>query len=311
MAGLIKKYFPNCKIIFLGRSYTSDIISLSGHVDGFLNYDEIEQLDKKSQIEMIKKTGAGVFIHVFPKKEIASLAKAAEIPVRVGTTNRFYHWFTCNKLIRLSRKKSDLHESQLNFKLLSFLKINTEVSLKEVYHHYGFINIPKLEDGFALLIDKTKFNIILHPKSKGSAVEWGLENFTKLIHVLPQEKYTVFISGTEADAKQMQGFLHGHPQVISLAGKLTLKQFIAFIAQCDALVAASTGPLHIAAALNKKAIGLFSPKRPIHPGRWMPLGKNAHYLVSDKNCEYCVQKKDCDCIKDISAKQIVDLLEKK
>lgn len=311
MAGLIKKYFPKCKIIFLGRTYTADIISLSEYVDEFLNYDEIEKLDKNSQKDLIKKSGADVLVHVLPKKEIASLAKNAGIPLRVGTTNRLYHWFTCNKLIRLSRKNSELHESQLNFKLLSFLKINTEVSLKEVHAYYGFKNIPVLEDSFASLIDKNKTNIILHPKSKGSAKEWGLENFTKLINLLPKEKYNVFISGTEADAKQMQDFLHGHPEAISLAGKLSLKQFIAFISQCDALVAASTGPLHIAAALNKKAIGLFSPRRPIHPGRWMPVGNNAAYLVYDEKCKKCANKQDCDCIKQISAEQIVDLLEKK
>jgi heptosyltransferase-3 len=65
-----------------------------------------------------------------------------------------------------------------------------------------------------------------------------------------------------------------HPEVINLTGKLSLQQFIAFINHCDVLIAASTGPLHIASALGKKAIGLFAPMRPIHPGRWKPIGVN-------------------------------------
>jgi ADP-heptose:LPS heptosyltransferase len=44
------------------------------------------------------------------------------------------------------------------------------------------------------------------------------------------------------------------------------------------LVAASTGPLHIASAVGIHAIGLYPSKRPMHPGRWMPLGGNASYL---------------------------------
>ena len=97
--------------------------------------------------------------------------------------------------------------------------------------------------------------------------------------------------------------------IIDLTGKLSLQQYIAFINATNGLVAASTGPLHIAAALNKKAIGLFVPKRPMHPGRWMPIGKNATYVVFDKDCVDCKNGKDCNCIIKINPKQIVDLLE--
>ena len=71
-------------------------------MDEFINYDEIEELSQGAQIEFIKKYAADIFIHVFPKKEIAQLAKSADIQLRVGTTNRIYHWLTCNKLINLS-----------------------------------------------------------------------------------------------------------------------------------------------------------------------------------------------------------------
>lgn len=311
MAGYIKKYFPGAYIIFLGRTYTKDIIALSEYVDEFVNYDVIEKADKVSGVQKIKDLKANAIIHVFPKKEIAKLARKAGVPLRVGTTNRLYHWFNCNKLIALSRKNSSLHESQLNIKLLSFLDIPAEVSLQEIPRYYGFSKVPRLETSFNSLISKKKYNVILHPKSKGSAKEWGLENFAKLVNLLPAENYNVFISGTEDDGKQMQAFLHGLPQVTNLTGKLSLQQFIAFISECDALVAASTGPLHVAAALGKNAIGLFSPRRPIHPGRWMPVGKNAHFLVSDMDCKKCENKQDCDCITEISPQQIVALLEKK
>jgi len=309
MAGLIKKHYPESKIYFLGRAYTKEIVALSKFIDGFINYDEIEKLAEEEQIKYLKKYSADIFVHVFPKKEIAYLAKKAEIPLRIGTGNRLYHWFTCNKLIKLSRKNSDLHEAQLNFKLLNFLGIKTDVPLKEIQNYYGFSNIPVLEEEYAKLLDRSKKNIILHPKSKGSAREWGIDNFEKLISLLPVEKYKIFISGTEEDGRQMHGFLSNQKDVYDLTGKLSLKQFIAFINSSDALIAASTGPLHIAAALGKTAVGLYSPMRPIHPGRWMPLGKKAHYLAISKNCGDCRKNNQCHCIKEINAKQIVDLLE--
>lgn len=310
MAGLLKKHFPACKILFLGRSYTEEVIALSTHVDEFINYDSILKLSKKEQVDFLKKYHADVIVHVYPKSEIAWLAKRVGIPIRTGTTNRFYHWFTCSHLTTLSRKNSDLHEAQLNFKLLKFLKIETDVALSDVHTFYGFTKMEYSEGPFDHLIDKSKCNVILHPKSKGSAKEWGLANFSKLNELLPREKYNIFISGTSEDGTNMQNFLHEHPDVNNITGKLSLKEFINFISKCDALVAASTGPLHIAAALDKKAIGLFSPKRPIHPGRWMPLGKKAHYVTFSDNCKKCEAKEDCDCISRISPLQIINLLEK-
>jgi heptosyltransferase III len=309
MAGLIKKDYPDCKIFFLGRSYTKEIIGLSEFVDEFINYDEIEKLDLKTQIELLRNYQVDIFIHIFPNANIANLVKAAGIPLRVGTTNRLFHWMSCNKLIKLSRKNSPLHEAQLNLKLLSFLNINVEVDINNLHTYYGFKNIPTLKEEYQNWLDKNKFNLILHPKSKGSAKEWGLSNFEKLIKLLPQEKYKLFISGTEQDGKLMQEFLSKQPNVTDLTGKLSLNQFIAFINASNGLVAASTGPLHIAAALNKVAIGLFSPKRPIHPGRWKPLGEKAYALVKDENCEKCKQKKNCDCITQISPEEILAILK--
>lgn len=308
MAGVLKKYFPECKIIFLGRTYTKDVVSLSEHVTEFINYDEIEKLPISDKLEVIKKLNADIFLNVFPKKEIAYLAKRAGILYRVGTTNRIYHWFTCNKLIKLSRKKSALHESQLNLKLLQFLKINTKFIIPEIPQFYGFTHLPAITDEFKNLVDKDKFNLILHPKSKGSAREWGIDNFERLIELLPKDKFKIFISGTEQEGNLMPELLK-NKFVTDITGKLTLQQFIAFINLCDGLVAASTGPLHLAAALNKKAIGLFIPKRPMHPGRWSPIGRNANYLVYDKSCIDCKKGMACNCISKINPQQIIDLLK--
>ena len=228
MAGLLKKNFPDCSLYFLGRTYTKEVVGLSEHVDGFINYDALEKMTEAGRADHLRSFNADVIVHVFPKKEIAALAKKAGIGLRVGTTNRLYHWWLCNLRISLSRKNSDLHEAQLNFKLLSFLKIRTDVPLKEIPGYYGFSKIPALTPEFRQLIDPEKFNLILHPKSKGSAREWGLDNFEKLVELLPAERYRIFISGTAEDGKAMEVFLK-NGKVINIAGRLPLQQFIAFI----------------------------------------------------------------------------------
>lgn len=309
MAGIIKRFMPESRIVFLGRNYTKDVIGLSEHVDEFISYDEIVKLPAAEQVRAFKNIHASHIIHVFPVKEIAQLAKQARIPKRIGTTNRLWHWFTCNIKVKLSRKNSDLHEAQLNTKLLEPLGIKQDFSLEELANAYGFTKIPVLESQFEALLSPGKTKVILHPKSKGSAREWGLENFSKLITELDKTTYSVYISGTAQEGELLRPLIDKHPEVTDLTGKLSLQQFIAFIHRCDALVAASTGPLHIAAALGKKAIGLFSPMRPIHPGRWKPIGEQASYLVLDKDCVDCKQTKDCHCIREIATQDVIKQLE--
>lgn len=310
MAGWIKKKYPSCKIYFLGSAYTKEIIALSEHVDEFIDYTELKKRSLSDQIAFMRSLKVDVIVHVFPVKEIAQLAKQATIPLRVGTTNRIYHWFTCNKRVPLSRKNSDLHEAQLNIQLLGFLNSDTKIVLKDMIELYGFKKIPNASEEMHRLIDKTKFNLILHPKSRGNGMEWGLNNFDGLIKLLPKERFKIFVSGTEEEGRLLQDLILGNPSVTDLTGKFSLKEFIAFINCCDGLVASGTGPLHLASALGKRTVGLFPSRRPIHPGRWKPIGIKASYLVFDPNCEKCRNGENCDCISRIDPKQVLALLEK-
>jgi len=308
MAGVIKEKYPNCKISFLGKTYTKDVVTLSKHVDEFINYDELLHLSLNERVTFINQLNVDVVVHVFPVKDIAHLFSQSNSKIKIGTKSRLYHWFTCNKIINLKRKNSNFHEAQLNIKLLSKIGISFNKPLNEIYNYYGFENTPILEEKFKSLIDSSKINIILHPKSKGSAREWGVENYLKLISNLPTNKFKIFISGTKDEALLMPELVQ-HPSVTSIAGLFSLQQFIAFINSADVLVAASTGPLHIAAALNKKAIGLFSPMRPIFPTRWAPLGKKAVFLVKKQICDNCLKSNNCECIKSISVLEVLKEIE--
>jgi heptosyltransferase-3 len=309
LAGFLKQQFPDCQILFLGRTYTRSVVALSKHIDHFLNWDDIRNMEKEEQLNHLRSFRIDWFLHVFPEKEIAIMAKKANIPKRVGTSHRSYHWLTCNRRVHFSRKRSDLHESQLNFKLLQPFGIQKIPSLAEMVNYYGF-SLPE-ENAIPLPLEPSqdRVNIILHPKSKGIAREWGLENFGRLIDLLQEDKYRVYVSGTKEEGELMREWLDKQQgRVEDVTGRFTLEEFIHFIGRCDALVAASTGPLHIAAALGKRAIGIYPPIRPMHPGRWRPLGDRAGVLVKGKDCSDCRKTMDCHCMKEISAEQVKGVL---
>jgi ADP-heptose:LPS heptosyltransferase len=306
VAAVLKKRFPATRIGFLGKAYTRPVIEACSYIDDFI--DVADFLAKKVAIS---GEAPETILHVFPVAAIARRAKEQGIPLRIGTTNRLYHWTTCNKLVRLSRKNSPLHEAQLNLKLLEALGIRETFSLEQIGSLYGLNKLQPLPERFAALVKKEKYNLILHPKSQGSAREWGLPNFITLIRSLDKDRYHIFISGTQKERALLQPIFDAvSNDVTDITGLMKLEEFIPFINQCDGLVANSTGPLHIAAALGKDALGIYPPMRPIHPGRWAPLGPKARAFVLDKVCFDCKgNKAPCTCIMNVPPGLIKDALD--
>lgn len=297
LCGILKKQFPNTKITFLGQSYTKPVIETCHHVDTFIDVKTLTKYTPQ----------ADAIIHVFPQKNILKWAYLHKIPKRICTYSRLYAWIYANSLVKLHRKNSDLHEAQLNLKLLKPLGIPTEYTLQEISQYYGMTKIPPLPHFVQQLIDPNRQNWIIHPTSQGSAREWGLHKYKALINNLNPEQYNLFITGTEKDRLFLAEWIKNLPSHIhDLTGKLTLYDLIALIHYTDGLVAGSTGPLHIAAALGKKAIGIYPSIRPMHPGRWQPIGKLASYVSIEKDCTDCKKTpQNCACLQSIDYTAVV------
>ena len=307
MASIIKTILGNdVKVLFFGRTYTYPVISCCDSIDGFINYDTFLGFDKKGQVDFLKGYNADAIIHVFPRSNIAMAAKKAEIGERIGTTNRLYHWFSCNKLVALKRKNTSFHEAQLNIRLLKPLGHSGKISLSEIINQYHFNNLPELSKKNSSLLSTDKFKLVIHPKSNTSAREWNINNFHDLIRYLPDKKFQFIITGGKNEEALINEWVKKLPShVVNLSGKLNLEELIALLNTCDGIIAASTGPLHIAAALGKFALGIFPPIRPMSPVRWAPLGKKAGYLAIDKKCSDCRNAPDkCHCINDITPNMV-------
>lgn len=307
-AGWLKHHAPATRIIVLAKRYALPIWRACTHVDEVLILEELQALGNNGAAERLSTMDAGAIVHLFPHRQVAPWAKAADIPRRIGTSHRWWHWTTCNERVAFSRKRSSLHEALLNIKLLAPFGVPMPKEVEELVPHIG-LRVPEATPGVRELVRPGKRNIILHPLL-GSGVGWGLENFSTLIGMLDPARYHCIITGTAAEAERYRTVLPlsaGH--VTDAGGALPLDRLMELIGACDALVAASTGPLHLAAASGIRAIGLFSMRRPIFPSRWAPIGRDAHVLVHDPACPRCARGEACDCITRIAPQRVLALLE--
>jgi len=305
----IKSNFKDVTVIFLGKSYTKPVVDCSADVDEFIDWDAFQDIPKADKKIKFRDINANAIVHVFPNKEIAALAKTLRVPVRVGTSHRMYHLLTCSHRIDFTRKRSDKHESQLNFELLRPFGIKTLPTLEEVNGMLRSFEAPKVDlpKEVKTFINGDKY-FILHPKSQGSAKEWPIGNYIELANSLNEKGLKVIFTGTQAEGDLFRDELPKNDLLFDSTGKLTLQELITMIGGASGLVACSTGPLHIAGILDRKAIGIFSPRKPIHPGRWQPLGNDSRALVFDEKCPKCKKGEDCGCLEDISVKTVLSEL---
>jgi ADP-heptose:LPS heptosyltransferase len=153
--------------------------------------------------------------------------------------------------------------------------------LQDIIDHISFESRALLPPDLAGKLSGDKFNLIIHPKSHGSGMEWGLDNYAELIDTLPSDIFNIIITGSDKEKILLTDWITTLPgAVVDMTGKFSLPQLISFISQADGLIASGTGPLHIAAMAGINTLGLFPSVRPIHPGRWAPLGKKAEFMES-------------------------------
>ena len=298
LAAFLKQVRPDIFIGFLGTSYTRALIEHCPHID---RYE-----DRETFLASAVTPDYGAILHLYPDLEVARKAAQLRIPLRVGIRNKIRIWSALTHSILLSRSRSDLHEAELNLQLLRVFDTGKLPGLEDI-RTMELLRLPPQP------YTSGKRRVILHPFSAGSAREWPLQRYTELVQLLQQHGYEVRISGSEEEKERIGNWVNDKSlQVQILPGSQSLTEFMNEIQQADALVACSTGPLHIAAALGKVAVGIYSPLRPIFARRWGPIGPFATALSAEEPCRWCRKRPDrCSCMERIDAQRVFTEIKKR
>jgi ADP-heptose:LPS heptosyltransferase len=116
--------------------------------------------------------------------------------------------------------------------------------------------------------------IFVHPGTGGSATNLSLSQYAELIERLNISDSLTFVltagPGEINTVKELSLKLKAIPHVIyhSTDG---LVYFSKLIQTCDLFISASTGPLHIAGALNRPTAAFYQRRRSATPLRWQTL----------------------------------------
>jgi heptosyltransferase-3 len=210
-------------------------------------------------------------VFFYPRFSLALAARMARISRRIGTGYRSYS-LLLNERVKLHRKHSGKHELDLNYDLvesafpgLTRLEPHLDVLEQEV----GSAQALLVKHG----IDPGVTYVIIHPFSRGSAPNWKLENYVSLTQGLAASGVTVLITGSQQDRQKFGVLFADSPHgVVNLAGETDLRQLKGLIKAAAMVVTSSTGPIHIATAVETFAVGIYPPVAALSPVRWGPRG---------------------------------------
>jgi len=315
LAGIVKKYYPECRVTFLLKEYTKCLAVGNPFIDEILVLKESNgKISLNDNINLISGYKFDSAIVVSPSFITAFLIFLCSIKYRIGTGYRWYS-LLFNKKIYEHRKYGGKHELEFNVDLLAPFGIKEEINSGNVKFNFSAGDRSK-----ALIknifeenkISRSKPIIIIHPGSGGSAVDWPINRFKQLIGAILRElDVFVLLTGSEPE-KALCEELKVSEEVKNFAGKFDLAELIALIDACDIFISNSTGPIHIAAALGKFTIG-FYPKIPAcSPERWGPYTEDGAIFTPSIECSNCTRKQceKLDCMNSIKPEEVIVEIKK-
>src|SRR5262249_48634689 len=130
--------------------------------------------------------------------------------------------------------------------------------------HWNFEWLPKRLDVATSLLEKWpqiqgRRWIVLQPGARWLNKRWPVEHFSELAQRLVA-KYNdlnfVIVGGAE-DKALGHAIAQAEPsRCLDLTGKLSLPEMVEWIRLSELMVTNDTGPMHVAAALGKRVVGL-------------------------------------------------------
>ena len=133
-------------------------------------------------------------------------------------------------------------------------------------------------------------SIALHPGSKDAFKRWPAENFIALGRRLKEAfSCEILITGTREERPLMEQIAQQIPGALIDASHRSLRQFAALLQQIDLLISNDTGPVHLACALGRPVVAIYSSTDPFLCGPHK--APNATVISRRPTCDPCLKRK--------------------
>jgi len=286
---LLKTAIPDSEVHALVPDYTSELAKTSPYIDKAI-IDPTSDSTLAQQYQLLKtlrNEKYDAIITLYSTTRIGLLAFASGTKYRLAPATKIAQIFY-NQRLTQRRSKSLKPEYEYNLDLIKKYLSDTGVTSSRPpqvpYLHFNNVDVKRIKENF---YEKYKINqnnklIFVHPGTGGSATNLSLQQYAALIETLGLSKALSFVitagPGELEKANELSQLIKNIPHIVyhSTEG---IVHFSKLIQGCDLFISASTGPLHIAGALNRATAAFYQRRRSATPLRWQTLNSEEKRLA--------------------------------
>ena len=269
----LKKNIPNSKIVCLVSKNVEELAQQCKFIDEVIVDKKIKDLYLQ-----LKKYKFDLAISFFSTFRIGYLLKKLNVPLRLAPKTKLAQIFYNHKIYQ-KRSKSKKPEYEYNIDLIyEVFKIMNITDIEEMslgpYLAYDYEVVAKNRIDFVneYNLNPDKKIIFLHPGTGGSSKGLSLDDFRNICRGLRKfDDYNFLVHCSieeEQIAKNLKISVNNEVTIRVIEPKKSILNMIKNISICDIFIAGSTGPLHVAGALNKRTIGFYPKKKSSTSLRW-------------------------------------------
>lgn len=277
---MLKQSLPEAHLTVLVPRYTQELAMICPWVDGVLtDPDELSQVNRER---------FDAVLTLFSTRRIGWQVFKGRIPVRMAPATKLAQLFYNHRVVQ-RRSRSEKPEYVYNLELARAFLQRLGVPAVEPSTPYWPLPSEQVRQQRAhlaqrLTIEASRPWFFVHAGSGGSASNVSVEQYAVLVQQIhqrcPEPVQWVFTCGPgeEAKAEALNRLCAGVGGVVyrSTDG---LAAFARSLSSAQMLIAGSTGPLHVAGALDVPTVGFFPAKRSATALRWRPCNAPGRTLA--------------------------------
>ncbi len=297
----IRRAYPGAHISILTKSSVAPVYEhLPGIDEVFLLHDHHKGVFGRFKLAMeLRKKKFTKAILLQNAFGAALTAFLAGIPERIGY-DRDGRGFLLTKAILFSKEDREMHHIKYYLHLLN------QAGIPAVYERPSLVvTLQERRHARERLSGLTKPILGINPGAAyGSAKRWQPARFAEVGNwFIRTTGGSVVIFGSSAEktiSLEIENAILKNR--LCVAGRTTIRELMALIAECDAFITNDSGPMHLANAIGTPMVAIFGSTSAELTG---PLGNGVRVLDADVHCSPCFERtcpqKNLKCMDEITA----------
>lgn len=280
---LLKKQYPKAEITALVPQYTAplaeqcewiDKVLIDTRKDSFFN--DVVLLSKN-----IKFNNYDLSISLFSELRTAVALWLAGVQTRIGPATKIAQIFL-NRKLQQKRSRSKKPEFEYNIDLVKYyINFNNDYPTASPSPPYLKFDINEINQLKKCIKERHHISedykiIIIHPGTGGSAINLSIAQYAELAkRISAQGEFHFIITagpGELPHAIKLSDYISNLNYHI-YESKSGIINFCKIINTCDLFISGSTGPLHIAGALNMPTAAFYPARKSATSLRWETINK--------------------------------------